>query len=259
MESYLNSSVFRFKVLAEKIVSLFDLDFWIFDLANFYNGIVTSLLIQPIPVKMMEVLGDLVVNNYSLVFPFTSPTVYGSTLELLGIYKNFRSQICSHGNQNGKIFPRKLSNEEELDILMANPKSQYLPDKEFLERVAYGQNSAAFGPWLFVYRVYQRVMHLIESRRFSKSKDFDENRQSFNIKRSCFVGKKMITGITNLWTFYPPNSEWIFRTFLGFAQNGIDKLWVREFYGLNYAKRVQDRGKILSPISTTPDADLRRR
>ncbi|CAL8111473.1 unnamed protein product [Orchesella dallaii] len=233
---------------------------WVFVcliLSNFYNGIVTSLLIQPIPIKMLESLRDLIVNNYSLVFPDSSPTVYDSTVELLAIHKHLNNKSGAYQNHlstiigsNSKI---KLSNVEELEILMANPKSQYLPDQEYLERIAYGPTTAAFGPWLFVYLGYQRVMNLMETRR--SNENFNRDSKNLNAKRRCFVGKKMFTGPANLWMFYPPNSEWIYGTFLGFAQNGIDKLWVREFYGLNYAKRVQDRRKILSPTSIAPDPD----
>ncbi|CAL8111498.1 unnamed protein product [Orchesella dallaii] len=225
---------------------------WLFAcliLSNFYTGIVTSLLIQPMPIKSLEDLKDLIVNNYSLVFSEGTPIIYDSTVDLVEIHKQTNLQK-QRSNTSHKL-KHKHTSIEKLTILMANPKSQYLPEKDFLERVAYDPKSAAFGAWLYTFQVYHSAISRIEKE--SSESNIENSKAPKKVNRGCFFGKKMFPGLPNLWVFYPPNAEWLYGTFLGFVQNGIDRLWVREFYGLNYAKRVQDREKVSSPTEIAPD------
>lgn len=201
--------------------------FWLFVcliLYNFYTGICTSLMIQPIPDKTLDELKDLVENNYSLLYSRKSPGVFDGTLDII------KSRNFSDGSKAAEF----------LKVLMTdNPKGQIYPWREFVNKLVFEDKTAAFGPWPYVLSIYQKATMVI------KHRDKQQNAGDKS-KIICRLGQKMINSAPILWQFYPPNVEWIYETYLIFIENGIDGLWTREFYGQNIVSRVQDRAKIKS-------------
>lgn len=214
---------------------------WLFAaliLTNFYTALLTSRLIQPVPDKTLKDLKGLVENGYTFVFGDGSPNVFQSVLEAVRLNKLVRSMTANYS------FPS--TDFDLMEILLTNtPEKRIFPDLQFIEKAAFEPKEAIFGSWLYSFWIYQRTTQLIES----KSNDHGIN------PRICHFGKKMVTGPPLFWGFYPPNVEWLYETYLGFSQSGIEDLWLREFNGLNFARRVQDRSKVLGKTELAPDQE----
>lgn len=216
---------------------------WLFSsliLSNFYTGLLTSLLIQPIPARTLEDLKDLVEHGYTFIFGDDSPNVFDTVLETV------KNNKLTRINRTDYIFPS--TDYDLMEILVTNqPENQYLPDAQFIEKSAFEPKSAVYGTWLYGYWILQRTTQFI------KSKATGSEGMKPNI--ACHFGKKMLPAPSLFWGFYPPNVAWLYETYLGFSQSGIEDLWLREFYGLNFAKRVQDRSTVLSKTELAPDPE----
>lgn len=210
-------------------------------LNNFYTGIFTSHLIQPIPHKTNDDLQDLVDNKYTAIFPEETNTVYDTIMDTITFNQEVRKK------EENRNFP--ITDYDLMEILVTtNPRR--FPEDQFFDNLAYDPKSAMIGTWLYVYSIFQKTMAYIDSKREAF---MSANPGKLPNKIFCHVGKKLVPAVPMFWGFYPPNVEWLYETHLCFQQAGVDDLWKKEFYGLNFGKRVQDRSKILSETEIAQD------
>lgn len=205
-------------------------------LNNLYTGTITSTLIKPSPEETLESLKDLVVSNYVAIFPKFLPAQLTAITEALKIFEN---NTDVEGNTNVVYF-RKLVGE--------NPEGRHLMREEYMKSfLSTSPKVALVAPSLFAIQTRNKAQNMLKLQRMQELKKTNQALRRKTVV-TCHIGKQLvvITSAANYWSFFPPYTNELYRSLQLLAQNGIFFMWMKEFFGMNYADRVQDRQKVLS-------------
>ncbi|CAL8087572.1 unnamed protein product [Orchesella dallaii] len=199
---------------------------------NYYSGSITSQLISPPEEDKMTTLSHVVKRNYSPIFndyyhiQIVKDTVakYSSDGKSLGVLKEIlnMNKIMDRTKNNSFIFNRT----------------------DYIRTLAYGKKTVIFYMWPYVIRDIDETNRLIA----------DEEPVAFK-RRRCYLGKYVLDAGQVYFGIGPPGSERLKNVFQVMFQTGIYSYWIQEVCYIMFAKRVQDRNKVLSPTHIKNDFD----
>lgn len=193
-------------------------------LVNFYSGAVTSFLITPPEGDPMTKIKHLLERNYALIF---------DGLVRFGLLKGTVQAYMSLLDRE-----RMRNVNENMQVLENLLKSSSVVEEEdeFIEKIAYSGKFSSVVGWPYALYIATKANELITTRK--KLVEGDD--------RSCLVGKELISGGPLFHVFIPPGSSRASAVYRRFVDSGLQDLWVKEFYGNAFSKRVQDRSKVIS-------------
>jgi len=122
-----------------------------------------------------------------------------------------------------------------MQSLLVNEANVELNVTEFVQLLV-SESRATLNLWPFALSAVNDANFIITQNQYQTEK-----------KPHCYVGKHLIPTVNLYFGFTPPGSERLRNVFQDLFQTGLFSYWDAEFYKLAYAKRVQDRSKVVSP------------
>lgn len=211
-------------------------------LSNLYTGTITSVLIKPYDEETLRSVQDLVAHNYTTIFPMHLPAQLTAIAGAIKMFENSTERISPDIH-----WVRKLIGE--------NPEKRHLLGNEFMETLAFQSGISVLTPWPYAILSRNKAQNLIDQRKKYSSKAKEHFHKDNVSERRCHIGKKLvvISSPAILWSFFPPFTEELYGTLEILAQNGIFFFWMRKFFGMTYADRIQDQQKVLNRTKITED------
>lgn len=197
-------------------------------LVNIYSGEITSQIVRPPPENVMTHWNELEENNYTIVFngEFIQD-IMTSTVSILG--KNTFAQ------DNVRVMKRLLSN------ILLYP---YGDDVERLipKLIDNQRKVAQVSGWPFVMWSATTANHVISTKERKLPKGKVKSKK-------CYVGKDLIETGEEYGVFLPPGNAQFAGIYQKLVDAGIVGRWLWEFFAKAYAWRVQDRVRIINPVT----------
>ncbi|CAL8087581.1 unnamed protein product [Orchesella dallaii] len=201
-------------------------------LVNYYTGSITSRLISPPEEDAMTEISQVVKNNYSIIF---------DNIVHLGIMKA-TVQTYTKPQSGGKFDIRKDLQAIHSLLERLSPASLIKDQTEYIRNVSYTEKVVILYLWPFIMKAINEANNLIAMEQPIVSK-----------RRHCYVGKQIIPSGEVFFGFGNHGSARIQQVFQSTVEAGIYLYWMTEFCQMSYAKRVQDRRKVVSPTQIKYD------
>ncbi|CAL8127415.1 unnamed protein product [Orchesella dallaii] len=191
---------------------------------NYYSGSITSLLISPPTEDAMTKISDTIDRNYSLIF--------GDPVHLSIVNATVRNYL---EGDNG--LDRQGTMKSVKHLLDRMGKHSVIQNQtKYKKTITYTPKTLILYLWTFVLSTINDANDLIAKEQPIASK-----------RRHCYVGKHLIPSADTYVGVTPPESERLRNVFQTMLDSGLFSYWFTEFLKLGYAKRVQDRSKVVSP------------
>ncbi|CAL8087593.1 unnamed protein product [Orchesella dallaii] len=194
-------------------------------LVTYYSGSITSFLIIPPEEDAMKEISQVLARNYSLVFDVAVQSgIVNSTVRSYSLVKHQDMQSAE-------------------SLLERMGERSIIPNRtEYIRRVAYGRKTVVLYLWPYVLSTINEANILIAKEQPNRSK-----------RRHCYLGKQLLPSGELFFGFSPPGSEQLKKVFQALFETGVYNYWMVEFCEMGYAKRVQDRLKVISPTNILYD------
>lgn len=195
-------------------------------LATLYSGHVTSKVISPIPEESLTELRQLESDNFTLIFDSSVwPDMLNSSV---------------HAQTGSDYAPEEITT---LGRIMSSSGIELYDKPEFIYELAISTRkvaSAMLWPWtLGVATAASKIA-------FENDKP---NLVDRNIRKKCYIGKKLIPSGEAVFGFTPPGSYDLSVAFQKLVEAGLVYRFIDEYFAQIHSSRVQDRQRVISPTN----------
>lgn len=197
---------------------------WLFTtllIVDFYSGEITSRVIAPPEEILLKSLSDLDKHNFKIIFPHELP--------LIAISESNKETGHLSGNlkENSRILKRLTKNSTVLSVMV---------DDTFMKTLVGEHNVATIVGYCYA------IWHASNGNRYIMRNESPSTRN-----KRCHIGQELIQIIGERYVVLtPPGSEKLANVFEKLLASGIIQRWDQEAIWLMYARRVQDRGQVIS-------------
>ncbi|CAL8087590.1 unnamed protein product [Orchesella dallaii] len=195
-------------------------------LVNYYTGSITSKLISPPEEETMTEISQVLKNNYSIIF---------EDIVHLGTVKATVQSYAQESNDHKSNVRKDLQSVHSL-LNRLSRKSLIQDHTEYVRNVSYSEKVVILYIWPFIMKTVSDANNLIAKEQPKASE-----------RRHCYIGKEIIPSGEVFFGFGNHGSERLQGVFQSSYEAGLHLYWMSEFVHMSYAKRVQDRLKVVSP------------
>lgn len=190
-----------------------------------YTGKNASFMIKPSEEEAMHTISEAAAANFSLLF---------NNMAFFNLLKTWQEA------GNGIVQSDFAALRYLLSKWETSKSSIIWNRKDYIEGIAFQDKAIIATGWNYMIGDIHDATNLIQEMGLGKD-------------RHCYVGKRLIPTIEIYRVFIPPNNQDFFRIQQTVDSSGITDFWDKENMEKIYARRVQDRVRVISPTKILYD------